>query len=472
MRLGVNSEQFMSNPKAVICPYCGEAQPTADQCRACGGLFEPLSRQATHNAMGPWFLRDIRRPFQPGCSYETLVKMIERGQVTKLSIIRGPTTRQFWTLARRVPGVAHLLGYCHACDASVDAPEGSSNAIEGVWGAAHGCHACGVPFGAYLDRNFMGLPEVRPLPWEPGFDGREPSPISESDLGWRPPASAATPGALGAMHSRGHISSFASDAEIRANRSRSNGPESADYGTQSIATQPKPESAATVADQRAIVPGRHESGSVRTAAADVTSPVMRALQRRIEAQRRTVRVLIIFTATLTILLLISYLPQLASRLKSDQRQDAAPPGHRGSPSGQVETMDAPSGDPQPKSDSQKSSESQEQIETEPVPIRPLEPAPTPGAQQQPEATAARESDADSVASPYDAEFDRAKLLLELAESADFSLEDRIKACEEAVLVLENIMANKPAQQIPHDLKSILERARTELERLKLKKHFP
>lgn len=147
----------MNTSKVVICPYCGETQPAGEVCRACRGRFDSLSRQATHNEMGPWFIRDPKRPFQPGCSYETLVRMVERGQVTKFSIIRGPTTRQFWTVARRVPGISHLLGYCHHCDASVDPDD-------------HGCHACGVPFGAYLDRNYMGLPEIRPMPWDPDSD--------------------------------------------------------------------------------------------------------------------------------------------------------------------------------------------------------------------------------------------------------------------------------------------------------------
>lgn len=143
----------MSKPQAIICPYCGETQAAADHCRACGGLFEPLSRQATHNEMGPWFIRSPARPFQPGCSYETLMKLLERGQVDRHTLLRGPSTKQFWTIAKRVPGVAHLLGFCHQCDAEVNPGD-------------HGCPHCGVPFGAYLDRNHLGLPEIRPLPWE------------------------------------------------------------------------------------------------------------------------------------------------------------------------------------------------------------------------------------------------------------------------------------------------------------------
>ncbi|NNF43298.1 MAG: hypothetical protein HKO59_08780 [Phycisphaerales bacterium] len=170
----------MSQSKLVICPYCGATQPAAESCRECRGLFEPLSRQATHNEMGPWFLRE--RPHHPGCSYETLVRLVERSLVTKYSIVRGPTTKQFWTVAKHVPGVAHLLGFCHVCDATVDAD-------------AHGCPDCGVPFGAYLDRNHLGLPEVRPLEWESPQAGG--------------PAGHVTTGARG-------LSSFAADEELLA----------------------------------------------------------------------------------------------------------------------------------------------------------------------------------------------------------------------------------------------------------------
>src|SRR5689334_11992361 len=101
----------MAKTKVVICPYCGDTQGAGDRCKQCGGLFEALSRQATHNAMGPWFVRDETRPFQPGASYETILRLVERKLINKLSIVRGPTTKQFWTVAKRVPGIAHLLGY-------------------------------------------------------------------------------------------------------------------------------------------------------------------------------------------------------------------------------------------------------------------------------------------------------------------------------------------------------------------------
>jgi hypothetical protein len=144
----------MAKAKLLICPYCGGTQPAdAERCGACSGLFEPLSRQATHNAMGPWFIRDPDRPFQPGCSYETLVRLVQRGRVGPLTVVRGPTTRQFWTVAKRVQGISHLFGYCHEC-----------GALAGE--ADPDCHACGASFGPEADRDRLGLPEIRPLPWE------------------------------------------------------------------------------------------------------------------------------------------------------------------------------------------------------------------------------------------------------------------------------------------------------------------
>lgn len=134
----------------IICPYCGHSQTEATRCESCRGLFEPLSRQATQNAMGPWFVRDESQPFRPGCSYETLVRLIERGRVAADSIIRGPATHQFWMRADRVPGLAHLFGLCHACGERV----GRGDVC---------CEFCGVMFTGEQDRQAMGLLPVRDL---------------------------------------------------------------------------------------------------------------------------------------------------------------------------------------------------------------------------------------------------------------------------------------------------------------------
>jgi len=130
--------------KLILCPYCGATQTGGDRCKVCGGLVEPLSRRATQISMGPWYIRDKKVPFRPGCSYDVLVKQIKAGRVKPTTILRGPTTRQFWSVARNVAGLAHLLGYCHRCGAHVKAADKK-------------CHACGEPFVEPRDRNELGL---------------------------------------------------------------------------------------------------------------------------------------------------------------------------------------------------------------------------------------------------------------------------------------------------------------------------
>lgn len=144
----------MADAKVVVCPYCGAAQTAGRRCGRCKADFGALTRRATQNQMGPWYVRDEENSFRPGCSYESIVKMVDAGQVTRYSIIRGPTTSQLWTVARKTPGVAHLLGDCHHCNGKVE---------KGVTR----CPGCRTVFGAWLDRNHLGLPELRPMPGDP-----------------------------------------------------------------------------------------------------------------------------------------------------------------------------------------------------------------------------------------------------------------------------------------------------------------
>lgn len=138
-------------PRAVLCPYCGVVSGTVHRCTGCGGHLDALSRQATQNAMGPWYVRDEQQPHRPGCSYDTLSKLCEQGKVTTESVVRGPGTGQFWMLARRVPGIAHRLGVCHSCQAPAKPDE-------------YACRACGALFAGERDRQHLGLGPIRPLP--------------------------------------------------------------------------------------------------------------------------------------------------------------------------------------------------------------------------------------------------------------------------------------------------------------------
>ena len=138
-------------PKAVLCPYCGHLSMNTGRCESCRGYFDPLSRQASQNSMGPWFIRDETNPRRPGCAYDTLCALVRRGKVGAETVLRGPTTRQFWTFARNTPGVAHLLGECHNCHAAAAADDRS-------------CDACGAEFGHTDDRQHLGLAPVHLLP--------------------------------------------------------------------------------------------------------------------------------------------------------------------------------------------------------------------------------------------------------------------------------------------------------------------
>jgi hypothetical protein len=123
------------------------------QCEACKGRFEPLSRQATQNAMGPWQVRDESQPFRPPCSYETIVKLAQRGKIGPTTIVRGPTTRQFWSYARDTPGVAAVLGFCHACHTPISADDAA-------------CPSCESVLRPQTDRQHLGLSPKAVLPGE------------------------------------------------------------------------------------------------------------------------------------------------------------------------------------------------------------------------------------------------------------------------------------------------------------------
>lgn len=153
----VEAEAAASRPSRVLCPYCGSVQRGGDQCVRCKGLFEPLSRQATQNVMGPWQVRDEAQPFLPGVSHERIREMAARGKIHRGTVLRGPTTRQFWSLACNTQGVAVLLGECHNCHAPVP--------TDGFM-----CKGCGAVLTCATDRQHLGLGAVRVLPGEVNTD--------------------------------------------------------------------------------------------------------------------------------------------------------------------------------------------------------------------------------------------------------------------------------------------------------------
>ncbi|MCI0677014.1 MAG: hypothetical protein L0Y42_14725 [Phycisphaerales bacterium] len=406
----------MTKPKVVICPYCGETQASLDRCRGCGGLFEPLSRQATHNAMGPWFIRDEQRPFQPGASYETLIKLIERGQVTKYSLLRSPTTKQFWTVARRVPGIAHLLGYCHNCDASVDPGD-------------HGCHACGVPFGAYLDRNFLGLPDIRPLPWEVGGDEeRQQSAASSRLMEFR---RAAEP--LG-------ISSFASDDELRGSGLSpmpSHGRHMGGAGATSSATLPYP---GTAVRGLGGVGGSSMPGQQATSAQEAVaeSAAFRAMQRRLESQRQTIRWLAIALLALAAITIIFWTAVFFSQQNAASNMPGTPtaPAANGLRSDAVNGT-AANGSAGPASASNQNGSAPQSIDW-----------------------------------LSDEDYTRAQELISQARNVDRPRNERIGDYQEALRMLKAMEGRIPSGQSPKELADLIQQSNRELEQLQLEEFFP
>ena len=417
----------MSKTKVLICPYCGDTQSAGERCKNCGGLFEALSRQATHNAMGPWFVRDDQRPFQPGASYETIIRLIERKLVNKYSIIRGPTTKQFWTVAKRVPGIAHLLGYCHNCDASVDPGD-------------HGCHSCGVPFGAYMDRNFLGLPDVRPLPWEASADAQPSPTMPHRAMDFR---RAAEP--LG-------ISSFASDEELRGigmAPMSSFAHEPHGSGSSVAIDSPGPGVSSQVAPMPQ--PSHHQSVRIGTPANEPGESIIaaRALQRRLSQQQRTIRLLVGGMCLLALLVVVSLAALIASRRGAaavvEKPNSAAQPTTAPVPTAPEQSASAPA------------------TQSQPPAIEEVEPEPPPVIEAEPEA--AQET------AVSEAQYLRAQELISFAERQDRPRAERIQDYEDALEILKRIEKAAWAEDRV-DIAEQIAHVEHEIERLRLEEYFP
>jgi len=149
------AQRVKKSRSLVLCPYCGEPTQPAARCGSCRGLMDSLSLQASQNAMGPWFIHDSANPYRPGCSYETVVSMAKRGKIDAHTVMRGPTTKQFWCAADATPGVSHLFGVCHQCRADVQPTDGM-------------CDDCGADFTVETDRQHLGLNPIEPLPGQAG----------------------------------------------------------------------------------------------------------------------------------------------------------------------------------------------------------------------------------------------------------------------------------------------------------------
>ena len=120
-------------PDLRVCPFCGAARAFATGdvvCPRCTMPDTPGSRRATRQRIGPWYVLQSRNPAAPGMRFDVLLGFVRKGQVTRRSIVRGPTTKQFWQQAATVRGLSREFGVCWSCG-------------QGVESFAASCEACG-----------------------------------------------------------------------------------------------------------------------------------------------------------------------------------------------------------------------------------------------------------------------------------------------------------------------------------------
>ncbi|HEY7119241.1 MAG TPA: hypothetical protein VH475_21810 [Tepidisphaeraceae bacterium] len=103
-----------------VCPFCGTGRETEQgPCVHCNLEDTPTTRSATRSKLGPWYVLQSRNPAAPGMNFATLMVLVQKGRVTARSIVRGPTTGQFWRHAAKVKGLSREFGLCWNCGGDV-----------------------------------------------------------------------------------------------------------------------------------------------------------------------------------------------------------------------------------------------------------------------------------------------------------------------------------------------------------------
>jgi hypothetical protein len=106
--------------ESVVCPFCAHVRAdTTGSCPKCTMEDTPTTRRSTGERIGPWFVLQRKNPTAPGLRLSVLLTLARRGHVTAKSIVRGPTTGQFWRYAGQVKGLSRVFGLCWHCGASV-----------------------------------------------------------------------------------------------------------------------------------------------------------------------------------------------------------------------------------------------------------------------------------------------------------------------------------------------------------------
>ena len=106
-----------------VCPFCGHRNVDGRKpCEECEMIDADATRSATVRRVGPWFVRRDGNPHAPGMKFTVLRELTKQGGLAPDSVVRGPTTRQMWTFAARIRGLAHLFGLCWNCNRRLNVP--------------------------------------------------------------------------------------------------------------------------------------------------------------------------------------------------------------------------------------------------------------------------------------------------------------------------------------------------------------
>lgn len=105
----------------MVCPYCGAvSERSSGACPRCTMEDTPATRAATKARIGPWYVLQSRNPSAPGMKWATLLSLVNKGQITPRTIVRGPTTHQLWRFAGHVKGLSREFGICYSCGVSIE----------------------------------------------------------------------------------------------------------------------------------------------------------------------------------------------------------------------------------------------------------------------------------------------------------------------------------------------------------------
>jgi len=103
-----------------VCPFCGTQRDSdVGPCMHCSLEDTPTTRSATRSKLGPWYVLQSRNPSAPGMNFATLMVLVQKGRVTARSVVRGPTTGQFWRHAAKIKGLSREFGLCWNCGGDV-----------------------------------------------------------------------------------------------------------------------------------------------------------------------------------------------------------------------------------------------------------------------------------------------------------------------------------------------------------------